>query len=376
MKTKFITTFKDLEPYLTILSINKTEKEKIENEISKLTFPFKFPERYLKRITNISPVIKEIQNTYKYKEGEKEIFSRYKREVLNIITPRPIKFHIDVTHAKEYARIVGVAANKDTEPVKGIVQVYKRRALMVPFGTCAGHCLWCFRTKTESSLSNENVRNAINWLKIHKEIYEVILTGGEPLIGPVEKIEEILKKLREIEHIKIIRVHTRMPIYLPERLDNKFFKMIKKYTLPREGKSLWVVTQIVHPMELSGKTMNIIKKFLYSGIPVLNQAPIMHSINDNQRTFNELHDRLIFCGVKPYYDIALILTPDLSNVRFYTPIEKIKELQTKYYLEGSGLGMAKIIVPIMGKKYSVEELKKLEEEGILPRITKSQIYTK
>ncbi len=102
----------------------------------------------------------------------------------------------------------------------------------------------------------------------------------------------------------------------------------------------------------------------------------MHNINDNQRTFNELHDRLIFHGIKPYYDIALILAAGLNNMRFYVPIEKINELQKKYYIEGSGLGMAKIIVPIMGKKYSIEELKKLEEKGILPRITKSQIYSK
>lgn len=372
---KFITTFEDLEPYLDKLNTTKKEKEEIKKELLKLSFPLKFPKGYLDRITNISPIVDQIQEIYDYREGKAEVLSRYKKEILNIISPFPAKPLVDVSHIASYAKVVGVAG-KDKEPIKGIVRVYKRRALLVPFGACAGHCLWCFREKTESSLSEKEIKKVINWLIKHKEIYDVILTGGEPLIGSLEKIEQILKHLRNLNHIKIIRFHTRMPIYWPEKLDNKFFKIIKKYNNPKEGKSIWIVTQIVHPMELTGKTLEVIEKFLYAGIPVLNQAPVMHNINDNQRTFNELHDRMIFHGIKPYYDIALILTSDLSNLRFYVPLEKIQELQKKYYLDGDGLGIAKIIVPVMGKKYSPEELKEFEKKGAITRITKSQIYSK
>jgi len=370
----FVTTFEELEPYLDRLDVAKRRKHEIKKAIRSLSFPYKFPEEYLKRITDISPLATEIQDIYNYEEGTEDVLLRYKKEVLKIIAPMPMESAKEKINIKDYVKFVGVAG-KDKEPVKGIVRVYKKRALFVPYGECAGHCLWCFRNKTEFFLDENDLNNAIAWLKKHKEIYDVILTGGEPLLGSKETFNWILKKLWEIEHIKIIRFHTRILAYLPEKLDEEFFKILKKYNSPEKGKSIWVIAQIVHPIELTGKALNATQNFLYDGVPVLNQAPILRNINDDQRTFNEWHDRMVFHGIKPYYDIGLIITPGYSNKRFYVPAEKIKELQKKYYDDGDGLGIAKIILPIMGKKYSLEELKKLEKEGYLTRLTKSQIYS-
>lgn len=261
----------------------------------------------------------------------------------------------------------------DYDILKGLTRMYSDRVLISPQGSCAIHCPWCFRKPRKGCLNKKNLMDIFQYIQYDSYIEDVILTGGEPFLLSSGKLDFILRELRKISHVNIIRFHTRAPIVFPEIFNDNLLEVIGKYNLPR--KPIYIVVQSLHYLELNDDVANLIYKIRKLGITVLNQAPILRNVNDEQETFNRWTRDLINIGIKPYYVILPIIRSNI-NEQYFVPYSDIVELVSSYSSKYDGLGRPIIIIPIMGKKLSSNQLKNemLEKHGIHFRNTKAEIW--
>ncbi|MFH0970897.1 MAG: hypothetical protein V1776_05605 [Candidatus Diapherotrites archaeon] len=335
-----------LRNYYVSLSVNKQEAIEIEKVVQKSGV--NIPRRYLEDL--IASI-----------KSEKEL-----EQVKNMVLPR-----LNLDQNIETRHTLVDDDHLDNNPVKGLTQMYPDRVLVSPNYSCMNHCLWCFRDKENISLNQEELRQIYGYIAKHPNIKDVILTGGEPLLTSDARLEGILRSLREIGHVDIVRFHTRAPVVLPSRIDESFLKIVNKYK--SKGKPFYVVTQFVHPSELSESSTDAIYRLTKNGIMVLNQSPILKGINDTQETFNELNQKLIKNQIKPYYAIATIVKEGV-NERFYVPFEKVEKLVNEYSSVYDGLGRPILVVPVMGKKLTPNQLREsMERYGSHFRNTKRDI---
>jgi len=347
-KFEYIT---DKDELLAILEEHKIpfDKEKFYHP-----FPIFYPKRYIYRI-------------FSNAQGEKE-----KLEIRNMLLC--YKANGEIKLPNDFARLsFFTEETKDSNPLKGLTRGYPDRVLVSPVGHCAVNCAWCFRARQKGALTEEELESILTYIRNDKRIEDVILTGGEPLLFPVEKLEEFLSKLRAISHVKIIRFHTRLPIVAPEYFDDRIINLIGKFNKPNYP--VYLVVQIVHPSEITEEVIHLIYKFALKGIINFNQAPVLKGVNDDQETFYLWHKKMIHAGVKPYYVIVPIIRPG-SNDSYFVPYSKIAELVAEYSSKYDGLGRPTIIFPIMGRKKSPLELRKImiERQGVHFRNTKAEIW--
>jgi len=174
-----------------------------------------------------------------------------------------------------------------------------------------------------------NLEKAIKYLTKHKEVWEVILSGGDPLALSDEKIQEILKKLFKIPHIKSIRIHTRIPVVAPERITKKFIDIISKFSNPKKSpktnsKKIIFVFHINHSKEISKELAKISQLLLSKNIMLLSQSVMLKGVNDSAKTLSELFRGLIEIGVKPYY--LHQLDPAIGISHFKVPLKKARAI--------------------------------------------------
>ncbi len=184
-------------------------------------------------------------------------------------------------------------------PVKGVVHRYPDRVLLFPTYACASYCRHCFRRRiagrNDRSLSSAELKSAIQYIRSHKEITEVILSGGDSLLLTDESLEKILKSIKKIRHVRWIRIHTRVLATLPHRITPRLIKILK------EAKPVIVVTHLNHPEEITPLMRKAVKRISDSGIMLLNQSVLLRGVNDNADILRDLFTGLTECGVKPYY---------------------------------------------------------------------------
>jgi len=205
----------------------------------------------------------------------------------------------------------------------GLEHKYDTTALLLVSNVCAGICRYCFRKRVFNSASNECLQDldgALKYIESHKEITNVLLTGGDPLMLPTERLEEIISRIRQIEHVHIIRIGTRMPVYYPYRIteDSDLLNLLEKYTTAR--KKIYIMTHFVHPNELTDiavEACNLVQK---TGVRMTNQLPLLRGINDDPVVLSKLLSELSFCGVIPYYIFQC--RPASGNKTFTVPIEE------------------------------------------------------
>ncbi len=205
--------------------------------------------------------------------------------------------------------------NKDlnNQPVQAITHRYPDRVLLYPTPECGGYCRHCFRRrlagKKEFGLTQKQLTTALNYIRKHSEIHEVILTGGDPLMLGDTALEHILSELKTMSHIWTIRIHSRMPVWNPYRLTPKMAKMLAKYH------PIWLVTHFNHPRELSKIATKYIDNLIHEGIPVLNQGVLLKGVNDSAEILRELFWALIRARIKPYYLHQLDKAQGISHFR-------------------------------------------------------------
>lgn len=185
-------------------------------------------------------------------------------------------------------------------PVPGLLHKYRSRVLWITSGSCAINCRYCFRRHfpyAEHKQAQSAGQKALDYIASKPEINEVIFSGGEPLIMPDQVLSKLVTKLAEIPHIKTLRIHTRMPVFIPERLDQDFLR----WFVSDRFKSVLVV-HVNHPNEIDAvfaKKMQTLRK---KGVILFNQSVLLKGVNDHALVLKNLSDRLFFeCGIQPYY---------------------------------------------------------------------------
>ena len=226
-------------------------------------------------------------------------------------------------------------ATKEIRP-DSIARQYHDRIAFTVVQICGIYCRHCFRKEliVDQDLQLRfDVDEGLAWIAEHPEIRDVLITGGDPLLLSDEKLEYLITKLREMPHIEMIRIGSRLPIVLPHRVTEGLKKAIGGFhKIP-----VWINTQCNHPKEITEKTAEAVYKLMGCGINVGNQAVLLKGINDDVDTFRKLHQKLLRTRIRPYYVFYCEPAPGIDHFR--TPVEKGAEL-IRDALRGHTTGLA------------------------------------
>jgi len=186
----------------------------------------------------------------------------------------------------------------------GLQHKYEPTALILSTNTCTAYCRYCFRKRLVGLSSGEIIENfdkALDYIHEHKEISNVLISGGDALTLPTDVIENFLKKLSKIKHLLFLRIGTKVPIIFPDRIleDEKLLSVLKKYSTPE--RRLYISTQFNHPRELTKKSVRAINKLIRRSIIINNQSVLLNGVNDDHNIIANLQNRLTAIGIIPYY---------------------------------------------------------------------------
>jgi KamA family protein len=222
--------------------------------------------------------------------------------------------------------------------VPGLQHKYEYTALLLVNDVCGAYCRFCFRKRLFMNENDEVVRDVspgIEYIRNHPEVNNVLLTGGDPLVLSTRKLENIIRQLREIPHVQIIRIGTKMPAFNPFRIlnDPDLLEMFRKYSTPE--KRIYVIAHFNHPREITPEATQAMHLLQQAGTVTVNQTPMLRGINDDPQVMGELFNKLSYIGVPPYY--VFQCRPTLGNKMFSVPIEEGFEIFEQARMLGSGL---------------------------------------
>ncbi|MCK9299210.1 MAG: KamA family radical SAM protein, partial [Methanoculleus sp.] len=205
----------------------------------------------------------------------------------------------------------------------GLQHKYRETALLLVSDLCGGLCRYCFRKRLfieDAREVNKDISEGLAYIRDHPEITNVLLTGGDPLILETGRLLDIVRQLREIEHVEIIRIGTKMPAYDPFRITNDpaLLDMIRDYSL--NEKRIYIMAQFTHPRELTDAACRAVALLQEAGAVVMNQTPLIRGINDDPEVLASLFDKLSFIGASPYY--VFQCRPTVGNRTFAVPVEE------------------------------------------------------
>jgi lysine 2,3-aminomutase len=204
-------------------------------------------------------------------------------------------------------------ADNPFSPVEGVVHRYPDRVLLKVVNACAVYCRFCFRREMigpgRGGLSPKALTAAFDYIAGHPDIWEVILSGGDPLVVSARRIGDVVKRLAAISHVKVIRVHTRMPVVAPRRISAALVRAL------RTNKATFVVLHANHPRELTGEARAACARLIDAGIPMLSQSVLLRGVNDDVETLGALMRALVECRIKPYYLHHADLAPGTADLR-------------------------------------------------------------
>jgi lysine 2,3-aminomutase len=227
-----------------------------------------------------------------------------------------------------------LAEDRDS-PVPGLTHRYPDRVLMLVTTQCASYCRYCTRSRIVGNpmetFSRNEFEQQINYIRENPQIRDVILSGGDPLILPVKILEEILARLREIEHVEIIRIGTRVPVFLPMRITDELTDMLQKYH------PLWMNIHVNHPNEVTVELAGAADRLTRAGIPLGNQTVLLAGVNDCVHVQRALIHKLLRIRVRPYYLFQCDLVEGAGHFR--TPVGKGIEIIEGLRGHTSGLGV-------------------------------------
>src|SRR5271170_2727520 len=184
-------------------------------------------------------------------------------------------------------------------PVPGLVHRYPDRVLFLVTDRCAAYCRYCTRSRMVSNAAgydfHPEFERQIEYIRQHPEVRDVLLSGGDPLLLSDEKLETLLSRLRAIPHVEFLRIGTRIPIFLPQRITPDLCAMLKKFH------PLFISIHANHPRELTTEVREALGRLADAGIPLGNQSVLLRNVNDNVTVMRALMQKLLMCRVKPYY---------------------------------------------------------------------------
>jgi lysine 2,3-aminomutase len=201
---------------------------------------------------------------------------------------------------------------KSYSPVKGIVHRYPDRVLFTVTQVCSSYCRYCTRSHSVGKLDKlgrNDFEKAFEYIESHKEVRDVLVSGGDPLTLTDEILEYLLSNIRKIEHVEIIRIGTRVPVVLPMRITDKLVNMLKKY------QPLFISLHFSHPSEVTEESAKACTRLADGGFPLGSQTVLLKGINDNVPVMKELFHKLLKMRVRPYYLYQCDLIPGSGHFR-------------------------------------------------------------
>ena len=231
-------------------------------------------------------------------------------------------------------------------PVEGIVHRCPDRVLLKLVHTCPVYCRFCFRREMvgprgRGGLTAEKRAAAYRYIGQHPEIWEVILTGGDPLVLPASRLRAAVRALAAIDHVKIIRIHTRVPAVAPERITAAMVAALKA-----PAKTTYVALHANHPRELTAAARAACARIVDAGIPMLSQSVLLKGVNNDVETLEALMRAFVECRIKPYYLHHADLAPGTGHLR--TSIEEGQALMRELRARISGLCQPAYMLDIPG----------------------------
>ena len=233
----------------------------------------------------------------------------------------------------------------DHNPQKAIVHKYKRRLLVITTGTCAVNCRYCFRRHfpyADNQLAQAEWQSVIDYLKDHPEINEVILSGGDPLMMKDSLLADKVRKLEALPQIKRLRIHSRLPVVIPNRVCEEMLEWIKASRL-----DIVMVWHINHANEMDEELANAAYKLKSAGVTLLNQGVLLKGVNDSVEAQVNLSEAVFSAGILPYY--MFTLDPVEGAAHFDIAIEEAQELMGKVAAELPGYLVPRLAKEIPGK---------------------------
>lgn len=222
--------------------------------------------------------------------------------------------------------------------VPGLEHKYEHTALLLVNDVCGGYCRFCFRKRLFMHIDDEIMRDVspgLNYIREHEEINNVLLTGGDPLVLSTKKLGSIIASLREIDHVRVIRIGSKMPAFNPFRIldDPSLLEMLETYST--YDRKIYIMCHFNHPRELTEPAMKALHLLRKAGVITLNQTPLIRGVNDSPEVLGELLDTLSFIGVPPYY--VFQCRPTQGNRHLAIPVEQAFEIHERAKMLGSGL---------------------------------------
>jgi len=237
-------------------------------------------------------------------------------------------------------------AEADYSPVKGLIHKYKNRVLLIASSTCVINCRYCFRRSfpySEHRQSKSDWQSALNYIKQNEHVSEVILSGGDPLIHSNDYLFWLLKEIDQISHVTRIRIHSRLIVSLPQRIDTEFLQ-----SLDHLNKAIIIVMHSNHSNELGDELAIVAKQLSSKNVTLFNQSVLLRSVNDQAETLTQLSEALFDIGVLPYY--LFILDKVAGAAHFEVPIAEAKEIHQALQASLPGYLVPKLAIEIPGQE--------------------------
>jgi len=217
-----------------------------------------------------------------------------------------------LTTPEERADPIGDHAHS---PVKGIVHRYPDRVLLKAVHICPVYCRFCFRREMvgpqgDGTLAADELAAALTYIRGHSEIWEVILTGGDPLVLSPRRLGAIMRGLAEIPHVKIVRFHTRVPVVDPAHIDSALISALKE-----SGKVVYIALHANHARELTQEARAACARLIDAGFPMISQTVLLRGVNDDPAVLGELMKAFVETRIKPYYLHHPDLAPGTAHFR-------------------------------------------------------------
>ncbi|HVU23242.1 MAG TPA: KamA family radical SAM protein [Opitutus sp.] len=219
-------------------------------------------------------------------------------------------------------------------PVPGLVHRYPDRVLFLVTDRCAAYCRYCTRSRLVSNAQDYNFHpefeQGLRYIEAHPEVRDVLLSGGDPLLLSDRKLEHLLSRLREIPHVEFIRIGSRIPVFLPQRITPELCDLFKKYG------PIWMSIHVNHPKECTAELREACERLAFAGVPLGNQSVLLSGVNDDPEVMKALVHRLLRMRVRPYY----LYQMDLITGGAHFKVDVRKGLEIIKALRGHTTGYA------------------------------------
>ena len=230
------------------------------------------------------------------------------------------------------------SGESDYTKVPGLEHKYDSVGLLLVNDVCGGYCRFCFRKRLFMNDNDEVVKDisrGLEYIRRHEEITNILLSGGDPLILSTTKLRKIIRNLRKINHVKIIRIGSKIPVFNPFRIldDPPLLDMFRSFCTPR--KRIYLMFHINHPTEITPEVMECLRLVHQAGVITANQTTLIRGVNDHPAVLAELFRKCSFMGLPPYY--VFQCRPTLGNKTFAVPVEEAYRIFEQAMKNCSGL---------------------------------------